>query len=452
MCIPINPPFRLRLMTRSKFRLLSFFLAATLSGAPSFSMAEDKQAGVAVLDRIVAVVNSEVITRLELDERLRTVMQQLQKQGTPMPPRELLEKQLLERIIMDRVQLQLAQETGVRVDDAQLDKTLQRIAQDNKLDSEQFRAALEKDGINFSQFREQMRGEITMARLREREVENRVVVSDGEVDNYLNTRGAAAGDGGEFSLAHILVRVPEQAAPEQLQKLKARALQALEEVRAGKDFRQVAASYSDAPDALNGGVLGWRSAGQLPALFLEALGSLQPGETSQVLRSPNGFHILRLLDKRGKGTPFVVQQTHARHILIKVNEVMSEGDARNRALQLKERLDNGARFEDLARQHSEDGSASRGGDLNWLSPGDTVPEFERAMDALQPGQLSAPVRSPFGWHLIQVLERRSEDVSKERQRMQARQEIRLRKADESYQEWLRQLRDRAYVEYRLEEK
>lgn len=415
-------------------------------------MAETRPASVAVLDHIVAVVNSEVITRLELDGRLRAVTQQLQKQGTPMPPRELLEKQLLERLIMDRLQLQLAQETGVRVDDAQLDKTLQRIAQDNKLDPEQFRAALEKDGINFSQFREQMRGEIIMARLREREVENRVVVSDGEVDNYLNTRGAAAGDGSEFSLAHILVRVPEQASPEQLQKLKARALQALEEVRAGKDFRQVAASYSDASDALNGGVLGWRSAGQLPALFADALGNLKPGETSQVLRSPNGFHILRLLDKRGKEAPFMVQQTHARHILIKVNEVVSEEDARNRALQLKERLDNGARFEELARQYSEDGSASRGGDLNWLSPGDTVPEFEKAMDALQPGQLSAPVRSPFGWHLIQVLERRSEDVSKERTRMQARQEIRQRKAEESYQEWLRQLRDRAYVEYRLDEK
>ena len=364
----------------------------------------------------------------------------------------MLEKQLLERMIMDRVQLQFAQETGVKVDDVQLDKTLQRIAQENKLSPEQFRAALEKDGVDFSKFREDIRNEIIMARLREREVDNRVTVSDGEVDNYLNTRGAAAGAGGEFNLAHILVRVPEQASPEQLQKLKARALKALEEVQAGKDFRQVAASYSDAPDALEGGVLGWRSAGQLPALFVDALSNLKPGETSQVLRSPNGFHILKLLDKRGKEAPFVVQQTHARHILIKVNEVVSEQDARNRALQLKERLDNGAKFEELARLHSEDGSASRGGDLGWISPGDTVPEFEKAMDALKPGAISEPVRSPFGWHLIEVLERRSQDVSKERTRMQARQEIRVRKADEAYQEWLRQLRDRAYVEYRLEDK
>jgi peptidyl-prolyl cis-trans isomerase SurA len=291
-----------------------------------------------------------------------------------------------------------------------------------------------------------------MARLREREVDNRISVSDGEVENYLSSRSEAQGGGNEFNLAHILIRVPEQASPEALQKFKARAQQALEEVRSGKDFRQVAASYSDAADALQGGVLGWRPAGQLPALFVEALEALKTGEASPVLRSPNGFHILKLLDKRGKDTPLVVQQTHARHILIKVNEVMSEQDAKNRLLQIKERLDNAADFAELARLHSEDGSASRGGDLNWLSPGDTVPEFEQAMNALKPGALSEPVRSPFGWHLIQVLERRNEDVSKERKRLQARQEIRARKADESYQEWLRQLRDRAYVEYRLEDK
>lgn len=439
-------------MTSSKSKLLSFFLAASLMSLAHVVSAETKPARVTALDRIVVVVNSEVITQLELDARLRTVVQQLQKQGTPMPPRELLEKQILERVIMDRLQLQFAQETGVKVDDVQLDKTLQRIAQENKLSPEQFRAALEKDGVDFGKFREDIRNEIIMARLREREVDNRVSVSDGEVDNYLNTRSAAAGSGGEFNLAHILVRVPEQASPEQLQKLKSRALMALEEVQAGKDFRQIAASYSDAPDALEGGVLGWRSAGQLPTLFTDALSNLKQGETSAVLRSPNGFHILKLLDKRGKEAPFVVQQTHVRHILIKVNEVVSEQDARNRALQLKERLDNGAKFEELARLHSEDGSASRGGDLNWISPGDTVPEFEKAMDALKPDQISEPIRSPFGWHLIQVLERRSQDVSKERTRMQARQEIRMRKAEEAYQEWLRQLRDRAYVEYRLEEK
>lgn len=431
-------------------RLLPLLLGTALLGAPLAVLAAEAKTAAVTLDRIVAVVNSDVITQLELTDRLRTVTQQLQKQGTPLPPRDLLEKQLLERIIMDKVQLQFAQENGVKVDDAQLDKTLQRIGQENGLSPEQFRATLEKDGVNFAKFREDIRNEIIMARLREREVDNRVTVSEAEVDAYIASLATAKGD--EFNLAHVLIRVPEQASPEQLQKLKARATQVLEELKSGKDFRQVAASYSDAPDALEGGLLGWRSSGQLPTLFLEILNTLKPGEVSEVLRSPNGFHILKLLAKRGKDAPLIVQQTHARHILIKVNEAMSDQDARNRARQLKERLDNGAKFEELARQFSEDGSASRGGDLNWLSPGVTVPEFEKAMDALPPGQLSEPVRTPFGWHLIQVLERRNEDVSKERQRMQARQEIRARKAEESFQEWLRQLRDRAYVEYRVEDK
>lgn len=440
-------------MNSTRKQLLSFLFGFSLLGVCTLSLAAEKtSAKVVTLDRIVAVVNSDVITQLELNERLNLVIQQLQKQGTPLPPRDVLEKQLLERLVMDRVQLQFAQETGVKVDDAQLENSLQRIAQENKMSLEQFRAALEKDGIDYSKFREDIRREFIMSRLREREVDNRITVSDGEVENYLNSRSEIQGGGNEFNLAHILIRVPEQASPEQLQKFKMRAQQALEELHAGKDFRQVAASYSDAADALQGGVLGWRPAGQLPTLFVDALEVLKTGEASPVLRSPNGFHILKLLDKRGKDAPFVVQQTHARHILIKVNEVMSEQEARNRALQIKERLDNGADFAELARLHSEDGSASRGGDLGWLSPGDTVPEFERAMNALKPGTLSGPVRSPFGWHLIQVLERRDEDVSKERKRLQARQEIRARKADESYQEWLRQLRDRAYVEYRLEDK
>ncbi|MHB1591601.1 MAG: peptidylprolyl isomerase, partial [Sulfuricella sp.] len=214
----------------------------------------------------------------------------------------------------------------------------------------------------------------------------------------------------------------------------------------------VAASYSDAPDALQGGVLGWRPASRLPALFLETVNGLKPGETSAVLRSPNGFHILKLLDKRSQGGALIVQQTHVRHILIKTSEIVSETDAKNRIIQLKERLDNGADFAKLARLYSEDGSASKGGDLGWLSPGETVPEFERAMDALKPGEISGPVKTPFGWHLIQVLARRSEDVSKERQTLMARKEIRARKADEAYESWLRQLRDQAFVEYRLEDK
>lgn len=428
--------------------LLAFFLAsAHAAGNDPARPSEPVQ----LVGRIVAVVNNEVITQFELNDRMRIVMQQLQKRGTPLPPQEVLEKQMLERIITDRVQLQFAKETGIRVDDLQLDKTLQRIAQENNMTVEAFRGALEKDGVSFAKFREEIRDEIILGRLREREVENRITVSDGEVESFLSTRAAQAGGEDEFNLAHILVRVPEQASPEQIQGKRAHAEKALAELKK-MDFAQVAASYSDAPDALQGGVLGWRAASRLPALFLETVNGLKPGETSTVLRSPNGFHILKLLDKRSKGGALIVQKTHARHILIKTSEIASEIDARNRMLQLKERLDNGANFAELARLHSEDGSASKGGDLGWLSPGETVPEFERAMDALKPGETSVPVKSPFGWHLIQVLERRSEDVSKERQALMARQEIRARKADEAYESWLRQLRDQAFVEYRLEDK
>ena len=428
--------------------LLTFFLASAhaAENGPAQSPAP-----VQLVGRIVAVVNNEVITQFELNDRMRIVMQQLQKRGTPLPPQEVLEKQMLERIITDRVQLQFAKETGIRVDDLQLDKTLQRIAQENNMTVDAFRGALEKDGISFAKFRDEIRDEIILGRLREREVENRITVSEGEVEGFLSTRAAQAGGEDEFNLAHILVRVPEQASPEQIQGKRAHAEKALAELKK-MDFAQVAASYSDAPDALQGGILGWRAASRLPALFQETVSSLKPGDTSAVLRSPNGFHILKLLDKRSKGGALIVQKTHARHILIKTSEIASETDTKNRMVQLKERLDNGANFAELARLHSEDGSASKGGDLGWLSPGETVPEFERAMDALKPGETSVPVKSPFGWHLIQVQERRSEDVSKERQTLMARQEIRARKADEAYESWLRQLRDQAFVEYRLEDK
>jgi peptidyl-prolyl cis-trans isomerase SurA len=246
--------------------------------------------------------------------------------------------------------------------------------------------------------------------------------------------------------------VPEQASPEQIQKQRARAEDALTQLRTGADFGQIAASYSDAPDALQGGQLGWRTSARLPSIFVDAVATMQPGELSTLLRSPNGFHIVKLVDRRGAGGPVMIQQTHARHILIKTSELVSQRDARDRLVKLKERIDNGTDFAELARLHSEDGSASRGGDLGWISPGDTVPEFERAMNALQTGQVSEPVQSPFGWHLIQVEERRTEDMSKERQRLVAKQAIRQRKAEEAYQEWVRQLRDGAYVEYRLEDK
>lgn len=405
------------------------------------------------LDRVVAVVDREVITYRELQNRIEIVLGQLEKQNVSRPPQEVLEKQVLERLISDRLQTQLAAQTGLRVDDNQLDKTMERIAEQNKMNVFEFRQALERDGISFRKFREDMRNEIILARLREREVDNRVNVTEAEIDNYLTTQSSRQQAGqDEYEISHILIRTPEDSASEDLQKLKAKAEKALQLLKDGTDFAQVSASYSDAPNALEGGMLGWKNAGQVPTLFGDALKTMQPGEVSPIIRSPNGFHILKLTNRRGGSSPLLVQQTHARHILLKSSEVLSEGDAKRKLGDLKERLENGGNFEELARQYSEDGTASKGGDLGWVNPGDTVPEFEKAMNELKPGQISEPIKSPFGWHLIEVVERRSQDMSREAARMKARQEIKARKAEEAYQDWLRELRDRAYVEYRLEDK
>lgn len=425
-------------------------LAAAATGLQAAAQVRD--AAPIEADRIVAVVNHEVITRSELDRRVAELEQQSARQKTPLPPRAQVEKRVLERMIIDRAQLQLAQETGLKVDAAQLDLTLSRIAENNKMSLADFRAAIERDGIAWDRFREDIRSEMVITRLREREVDNRVVVSEGEIENYLASPAARAGSAEEYRIAHIIVRLPEQAAPERIERARARALEALERIRGGSDFAQVAANYSEAPDALSGGELGWRTAARLPALYAEAVASMKPGATSEVLRSPAGFHIVRLIDRRGgSALDGKVEQTHARHILIRTGELVSEAEALHQLADLKERLDHGADFAELARLHSNDVSASRGGDLGWIYAGDTVPEFERAMQALKPGEISAPVHTPFGWHLIQVLERRIEDASPERRRLAARAALRERKADEAYQEWLRQLRDRAYVEIRLED-
>ena len=405
-----------------------------------------------LLDRVVAVVNSEVVTRLDLDEQVKVALKQLKRQGTPLPAADVLERQLLERLITVTLLVQSARETGLRVDDTQLQLSIERIAQENKVAPEAFRKMLEADGIDFSRFREELRNEILISRLREREVDSKILITDAEIDNYLKTQQSREGKDDEYSLSHILILVPEQASPEQIKAKRIIAERAHEQIKAGADFRQISAGVSDAPNALDGGPLGWRSAARLPQIFVESALSMKVGEVSTVLRSANGFHIIKLLDKRGNESPVIISQTRARHILIRLSEVVSETEAKQRLTNIKERIDNGASFIELARLQSEDASASRGGDLGWLNPGDTVPEFERAMMALEPGQVSDPVQSPFGWHLIQVVERRSEDMSKERQRVLARQAIRSRKADEAYQEWVRQQRDRAYVELHLEER
>jgi peptidyl-prolyl cis-trans isomerase SurA len=408
---------------------------------------------IVLVDRIVAVVGKEVVTASELAAQRDLTERQLQRQGTALPDRGVLERQILERLILHKAQIQLASDNGIRVEENQLDRALERIAENNGMSLSAFRQALEKDGVPFEKFRDEVRQQIQIQRLREREVDERIDVSDSEIEQFLEDSKASSSSRSEYNLAHVLVRLPEQASPEQIEQARQKAEKARAESVAGADFAKIAASYSDAPDALQGGSMGWRAEDRLPEIFTGALKNLRPGQTSPVLRSPGGFHVIKLVEQRGSEAGAPVEQTRARHILIRTSEVTSEADARRRLSDLRERIvTGGADFAELARLHSADGSASRGGDLDWVLPGDTVPDFERAMAALKPGEVSQPFKSPFGWHLVQVQERRAAALTQDRRRMQARLALKERKSDEAYQEWLRQLRDRTYVEMRLEDR
>ena len=443
------------------------FAAAALAGLIGFCVIPataqtaaqhaPRQVDAVHVDGIIAVVNNEVITRNELRDRLILIEKRLKSQGIALPPRAQLMKQLLERMVVERAQIQMAKEAGIRVDDRMLDRAITRMAETNKLNLTDFRKGLERDGISYARFREEIRNEIIMQRLKEKEVINKIQVSDSEVDNYLASSGQSGEVSEEIRLAHILVRIPENATPEQIAARKARAGEALKTILAGGDFQQSAAMYSDSDEALKGGDLGWRSKDHLPQLFSDGVKDIKVGGVSDILKSANGFHILKVLDRRQPSSSSpgaaAVQQTHARHILIRVDQIVTADDAKRKLLELKQRLDNkAAKFEDLARLFSNDGSANKGGDLGWIYPGDTVPVFERAMNALKPGEISEPVESQFGFHLIQVLERKTDNLSQERQRMVARQAVRERRIEEATEDWLRQVRDSAYVEYRFEDR
>ncbi len=404
------------------------------------------------LDRVIAVVNDEAVTQWDVREQKRIVLQQMKASNVQPPSADVLDKQVLERLITERALIQHAKDSGIRVDDTVVERTILRVAEENKLSPEEFRKVLDKENIPYAVYRDDIRRQLMLQRVREREVDNKLTVSDAEVDNYLATIAAQAGGEGEYLLSHVYVSLPEQASPDQIEARRRRAEEALGEVRKGRDFTQVAASYSDAPDALQGGSLGWRTPARLPSVFADYVRNMKPGDVSPVLRSPGGFHVVKLEDLRSRNAATVVDQTHARHILVKVNESVSEADAKARIDRLRERIVGGAKFEELARVNSEDASSAKGGDLGWISPGDTVPDFEKSMDALKPTDLSQPVRTPFGWHLIQVIERRKQDVTEARRRESARTALRERKSDEQFADFMRQLRDRTYVEYKADER
>lgn len=401
------------------------------------------------VDRIVAIVEEDVVLGSELDERVRTVKNQLQEQGTPLPPDSVLEKQVLDRLILTKLQIQMAENTGIRVDDETLNQTISKIAAENQLTLVQFREILEQDGYQYDDFREDIRNEILLSRLRQRQVENRVFVSDREIDDFLVNMQHQGGLEKEYRISHVLIEMPESPTAEDLEQTRMLADKVQKELQAGGDIAAIAATYSDGDQGLEGGDLGWRKYSQVPSLFTDFIATMDKGEISELIRSPNGFHIIKLMDVRD-GEPLVVTQTHARHILIKPSQILTEAQVKDRLLALKQRIESGDDFSELARGNSEDlVSAADGGDLGWTNPGDMVPEFENEMKALSANQISEPFQTQYGWHILQVLERREFDSTDEIRRTRAREFIRQRKLNEAQETWLRQLRDEAYVEYRL---
>lgn len=427
-----------------------FWLASGLSG---WVVAGEVQFGGTVNDRIVAVVEDGVILESELQQKVADISHKLEQGGTSAPPEDVMRRQVLDRLIVDKLQLQAAERAGIKVDDETLRLAVQQIASRNGMSLEQFRHALEAEGLSYADFTGQIRDEISISRLRSSQVTSRVKVSDREIDSYLAGGGVvgAGAEGAEFHLGHILIATPPRASSGQLQSAFEKASRITVELQKGRDFKQTAVSYSNDSLALSGGDLGWRKAQDLPGQLAELVLQMREGEIKGPLRSPSGFHIIKLFGVKGSGE-HVSTKTRVRHILLKTSEVLSDEDAKQRLLALKQRLENGEDFAALARAHSDDkGSAIKGGDLGFVEPGALVPPFEEAMNKLAVNQLSEPVQSQFGWHLIQVLERQQHTDTSEFRRAQAREAVLRRKVEEETELWLRQMRDEAYVEMRLDQ-
>lgn len=401
------------------------------------------------LDRVIAIVDDSVILQSELDARVQTVISRLSAQGTTLPPRSLLAQRVLDQLITDSIQLQRADRMGMRISDNELNETIRNIAQGNNLTLAQFEQQLTAEGLTYAQAREQIRQEMLVSRVQQRSVGNRIRVTDREVENYLAAEEARGGNVTEYELAHILVAVDnfnDQAAARQARD---KAERLVKEIRNGRDFRSAAVAESDASNALDGGLMGWRPENQLPSLLADVVPGLALQEPSEVLQSGSGFHIVMVQDKRGGAQ--LVEQAKVRHILVRASETLSEAQAEQKIRELYRELQQGADFAELAREYSDDPvSGSDGGNLGWVSRGQMVPAFEQAMLAADIGELKGPIRSQFGWHILQVEDRRQKDVSDELQENSARQAIYRRKFEVELQSWLREIRDEAFVEKKLD--
>lgn len=428
-----------------KYFLPAFLLA--LTGASGWASAD-----VIELDRVVAVVNRDVITASELENRVRQVKQRLQQSNTRLPSEDVLRRQILESMILEEIQLQLAQQASIRVDDEQLNQVVNNIARQNNMQLEAFRQTLEREGMSFAAFREDIRREMIIGQLQRNQVENQISVSDQEIESQLANREDRLRLDDEYHLAHILIAVPESARPEQIEAARQKAETTLTQLRFGADFAQTAISVSNDQRALQGGDLGWIKRGSLPTIFADIIPKLEVGELTPIVRSPSGFHIIKLIDKRSDTRKHMIQQTLARHILIRTSEIITDTEAKTRLTRIRERIVNGEDFGTLARSSSDDpGSAADGGSLGWVEPGKMVPEFEDAMNKLAPGEISQPFDTRFGWHIVQILSRRQHDDTESYLRNQTRNLIQKRKLEVERQNWLRRIRDEAYVENRLNE-
>lgn len=400
------------------------------------------------IDRIIAVVNDGVVLSSEMERSMKLAEAQLRERNIGTPPPGVLETQVLERLIITRLQTQRAQDAGIRIDDRELNEVLTAVAAQNKLSLPQFIELVKKDGIDYASIREQIRDEVLTQRVRQKEVGSRVMVTDQDVD--LALANASTDDNIEYRLSHILVSVPDGATAEAREAARAKAATLLKRARDGEDFAQLAIANSDGQQALSGGDLDWRKASNLPTAFAIAAPKLKVGEVADVIESGSGFNIVKLTDLRDSGEKAMVSETKSQHILLMNNQLRDEAATQAQIREIRDRLDKGEDFAALAKKYSDDpGSKNSGGDLSWQPPGVFAPEFQAALDALEPGQTSQPFRTQFGWHIARVLDRRTRDATIEARRGRARQAIQARKEAEEYEAWIRRLREEAYVEYRM---
>ena len=428
--------------TKLSDRLRPLLLGAALLAATA-------QAQVRPLDRVVAIVDNDVVMQSQLDARLREVQQTIDKRGGALPPEHVLSQQVLERLIIENIQLQIGDRSGIRITDEELNQAMGTIAQRNGMSLEQFRDALARDGLSYADARDQVRREMIISRVRQRRVAEHIQVTDQEVQNFLASDLGKMQLSEEFRLANILIPVSEGASSSEIQAADRQAQELYQQLQQGADFGQLAVSRSASENALEGGEMGWRKAGQLPPPFDSMISQLNPGEVTEPVRTPGGFIILKLIEKRGGDTQ-VRDEVHVRHILIKPSEIRSEEETRRLVERLYQRIVDGEDFAELAKSFSEDpGSALNGGDLNWIDPNALVPEFREVMNNTASGELSKPFKSPYGWHVLQVMGRRATDSSAQFREQQAANLLRNRKYDEELQAWLRQIRDEAYVETKL---